>query len=42
LKAKGGAAAGELLCQREAKATTQGITVAQLIEKRIEWMKLRR
>jgi hypothetical protein len=38
LKAKGGAAIGELLRQRRAKATTQGITVAQLIEKRIEFM----
>jgi hypothetical protein len=38
LKAKGGAAIGELLRQRKAKATTQGITVAQLIEKRIEFM----
>jgi hypothetical protein len=38
LKAKGGAAIGELLRQRQAKAATQGITVAQLIEKRIEFM----
>jgi integrase len=39
LKAKGGAAIGELLRQRKAKATTQGITLALLIEKRIEFMK---
>jgi hypothetical protein len=39
LKAKGGAAIGELLRQRKAKTTTQGITVEQLIEKRIEFMK---
>jgi integrase len=38
LKAKGGAAIGELLRQRQAKAVTQGVTVAQLIEKRIEFM----
>jgi integrase len=38
LKAKGGGAIGEQLRQRQAKAATQGITVAQLIEKRIEFM----
>ena len=38
LKAKGGAAIGELLRQRKAKAVTQGVTVAQLIEKRVEFM----
>jgi integrase len=39
LKAKGGAAIGELLRQQKVTATKQGVTVDQLIEKRIAWMK---
>jgi integrase len=38
LKAKGGAAIGELLRQGKVKAVKQGITVDQLIEKRIAFM----
>jgi hypothetical protein len=40
MKAKGGAAIGELLRQQKATAAKQGMTVDQLIEKRIEFMKV--
>jgi hypothetical protein len=39
LKAKGGAAIGETLHRQKVKAVKQGITVDQLIEKRIEFMR---
>ena len=39
MKAKGGAAIGELLRQQKATAVKQGITVDQLIAKRIAFMK---
>jgi hypothetical protein len=39
MKAKGGAAIGELLRQQKATAVKQGVTVDQLIEKRVEFMK---
>jgi integrase len=37
-KAMGGAAIGEMLRQGKVKAAKQGITLDQLIEKRVEWM----
>jgi integrase len=40
LKAKGGAAIGALLRQQKATASRQGVTVDQLIEKRIAWTKV--
>jgi integrase len=39
LKAKGGAAICEILCQQKSEANRRGVTVDQVIDERVEWMK---
>jgi integrase len=39
LKAKGGAAISEILCQQKSEANRRGVTVDQVIDERVEWMK---
>jgi integrase len=39
LKAKGGAAISEILCEQKSAANRRGVTVDQVIAERVEWMK---
>jgi integrase len=39
LKAKGGPAISEILCQQKSEANRRGVTVDQVIAERVEWMK---